>query len=109
MLRKAWELILVLLIGIAIITIINALLIKKDTVNIKTNKITIEYIYEGKDLQEKLKQMGPNVLGVATILTTNEGTLCRVYAPKPKNEHDKQALAVLGHEMLHCFAGQYHE
>ena len=35
--------------------------------------------------------------------------VCNVYARLPKNENDTQAFATLGHEMMHCFEGNWHD
>jgi hypothetical protein len=35
--------------------------------------------------------------------------VCNVYARLPKNESDTQAFATLGHEMMHCFEGNWHD
>lgn len=34
---------------------------------------------------------------------------CQIYAPEPKNERDTQAFATLGHELMHCFEGNWHD
>jgi len=35
--------------------------------------------------------------------------ICSIYAPAPASERDTQALATLGHELLHCFDGHWHD
>ena len=35
--------------------------------------------------------------------------VCNVYARLPKNENDTQAFATLGHEVMHCFEGNWHD
>ena len=35
--------------------------------------------------------------------------VCSIYAPAPKSETDVQAFATLGHELLHCFDGKWHD
>ena len=34
---------------------------------------------------------------------------CSIYAPAPASERDTQAFATLGHELLHCFDGHWHD
>jgi hypothetical protein len=34
---------------------------------------------------------------------------CSIYAPEPKTERDLQAFATLGHELMHCFDGNWHD
>lgn len=35
--------------------------------------------------------------------------VCSIYVPAPKSEADTQAFATLGHELLHCFDGNWHD
>jgi len=35
--------------------------------------------------------------------------ICSIYAREPKSELDTQAFATLGHELLHCFDGNWHD
>jgi hypothetical protein len=35
--------------------------------------------------------------------------LCTIYAPAPDTESDTQAFATLGHELMHCFKGNWHD
>jgi hypothetical protein len=35
--------------------------------------------------------------------------LCSIYAPMPRNETDTQRFATLGHELMHCFDGNWHD
>jgi hypothetical protein len=35
--------------------------------------------------------------------------LCTIYAPLPETESDTQAFATLGHELMHCFEGNWHD
>jgi hypothetical protein len=34
---------------------------------------------------------------------------CAIYAPAPRNERDMQRFATLGHELMHCFDGNWHD
>ena len=34
---------------------------------------------------------------------------CAIYAPAPRNERDVQRFATLGHELMHCFDGNWHD
>jgi len=46
----------------------------------------------------------------AKIPRYKEGTVkCAVWAFKPEGEHDYRYLQTLGHEVLHCFKGNYHD
>lgn len=35
--------------------------------------------------------------------------VCSIYAPAPRSERDLQRFATLGHELLHCFDGNWHD
>ena len=35
--------------------------------------------------------------------------VCNIYVPAPQNEMDTQTFATLGHELLHCFDGKWHD
>jgi hypothetical protein len=35
--------------------------------------------------------------------------VCAIYAPAPRNERDVQRFATLGHELMHCFDGNWHD
>jgi hypothetical protein len=35
--------------------------------------------------------------------------VCAIYAPAPRNERDVQRFATLGHELMHCFEGNWHD
>jgi hypothetical protein len=34
---------------------------------------------------------------------------CEIYAPAPRSERDLQRFATLGHELMHCFEGSWHD
>jgi hypothetical protein len=35
--------------------------------------------------------------------------VCAIYAPAPRSERDMQRFATLGHELMHCFDGNWHD
>jgi hypothetical protein len=35
--------------------------------------------------------------------------VCSIYAPPPRNERDLQRFATLGHELMHCLDGNWHD
>jgi len=35
--------------------------------------------------------------------------VCTIYAPEPRDERDAQRFATLGHELMHCFDGNWHD
>jgi hypothetical protein len=34
---------------------------------------------------------------------------CTIYAPAPRDERDKERFATLGHELMHCTDGNWHD
>jgi len=39
-----------------------------------------------------------------------DGTrVCSIYAPAPRDERDLQRFATLGHELMHCVEGNWHD
>jgi hypothetical protein len=45
-----------------------------------------------------------NILGCAH----RTERVCSIYAPAPRGEQDLQRFATLGHELMHCFDGNWH-
>jgi hypothetical protein len=52
-----------------------------------------------------------NVLGCSHWAepTASAPRTCAIYAPAPRNERDVQRFATLGHELMHCFDGNWHD
>jgi hypothetical protein len=46
-----------------------------------------------------------NILGCSQW----SGSVCSIYAPAPRSERDVQRFATLGHELMHCFDGNWHD
>jgi hypothetical protein len=46
-----------------------------------------------------------NILGCAH----RTERVCSIYAPAPRSEQDLQRFATLGHELMHCFDGDWHD
>jgi len=40
---------------------------------------------------------------------SNGSRTCSIYAREPKSELDTQAFATLGHELMHCMEGNWHD
>jgi hypothetical protein len=40
---------------------------------------------------------------------SNGSRTCSIYAREPKSEMDTQAFATLGHELMHCMEGNWHD
>jgi hypothetical protein len=53
-----------------------------------------------------------NVLGCSHWEQASSGgapRVCSIYAPAPRSERDVQRFATLGHELMHCFDGNWHD
>jgi len=53
-----------------------------------------------------------NILGCSQRIEPAEAgapRVCAIYAPAPRSERDLQRFATLGHELLHCFDGNWHD
>jgi hypothetical protein len=53
-----------------------------------------------------------NVLGCSqwsTPAVQGGPRVCSIYAPAPRSERDLQRFATLGHELMHCFDGNWHD
>ena len=58
-----------------------------------------------KDCDENL---GKPLIGARLACARLRGNECTIYVKPPRNENDRNAIYILGHEALHCFAGQFH-
>lgn len=61
-----------------------------------------------KKLRSIEKRDGDEV-GSVVGLASWKGGKCTIYALEPTGEDDHEALDTLGHEMLHCMRGKYHD
>jgi hypothetical protein len=52
--------------------------------------------------------LGKPVIGVRTACARVRGNECTIYVKPPRNEDDRSAIYILGHEALHCFVGHFH-
>lgn len=76
----------------------------------KIDIVTIQWVSDDYEVDrafgEYNESTGKSVLGLAQ--PDIENGKCVIYAHVPKNEYDLKLLEALGHETLHCFAGQFH-
>ena len=49
------------------------------------------------------------VLGCSRWREAGGARTCTIYAPMPRNERDKERFATLGHELMHCMDGNWHD
>jgi hypothetical protein len=51
---------------------------------------------------------GKPLIGVRLACARLRGNECIIYTKPPRNEADRTAIYILGHEALHCFVGNFH-
>jgi len=52
--------------------------------------------------------LGKPIIGVRQACARVRGNECTIYVKPPRNEDDRSAIYILGHEALHCFVGHFH-
>jgi hypothetical protein len=52
--------------------------------------------------------LGKPIIGVRQACARVRGNECTIYVKPPRNEEDRSAIYILGHEALHCFVGHFH-
>ena len=57
--------------------------------------------------QEFLQRAG--LLALVRAGAEGGARVCSIYAPAPRSERDLQRFATLGHELMHCFDGNWHD
>ncbi len=75
--------------------------------------VRLEWISDPVEIQERFDKfkdghkLGPErmVTGVAE----RRGSSCTIWAAMPEDENDTDALDTLGHEVLHCYVGSFHD
>jgi hypothetical protein len=51
---------------------------------------------------------GKMLIGTRNACARLSGNECTIYVKPPRNEDDRTAIYILGHEALHCFVGHFH-
>jgi hypothetical protein len=54
------------------------------------------------------QNFGKPLIGARHACAELRGNQCIIYVKPPRNENDRNAIYILGHEALHCFAGHFH-
>jgi hypothetical protein len=54
------------------------------------------------------ENFGTPLIGKRLACAQLHGTECTIYVKPPRSEEDRNAIYILGHEALHCFAGHFH-
>ena len=52
--------------------------------------------------------VGKPLIGARHACARLRGNECTIYVKPPRNENDRTAIYILGHEALHCFVGHFH-
>jgi hypothetical protein len=52
--------------------------------------------------------LGKPLIGTRNACARLVGNDCTIYVKPPRNEEDRKAIYLLGHEALHCFVGHFH-
>jgi len=54
------------------------------------------------------QSLGKPLIGTHNACAKLIGNNCTIYVKPPRNEDDRKAIYLLGHEALHCFVGHFH-
>ncbi len=88
----------------------------KNTVQEPIQLSSIQWVNDKETIKEEFRSYkedeGQAIAGLAYFEETEGGEIlpgCVIYAPLPRNAHDKRRLEILGHEVLHCFSGDFHD
>lgn len=78
----------------------------KDVATIEWISDPVKVSVELEEATQLLSHEGDRVNGMA-----GRGLFgtCTIWAYEPRGEHDSEYMLILGHEMMHCFRGRYHE
>src|SRR3954468_4946104 len=52
--------------------------------------------------------LGKQTIGTRLACARLRGNECTIYVKPPRDENDRTAIYILGHEALHCFVGNFH-
>lgn len=74
---------------------------------------TITWIREASAVEAKFQTVDAHYKGDLVGETVGyaewRGNKCKIWALEPVGTEDYEAMVTLGHEMLHCFRGDYHD
>jgi hypothetical protein len=81
---------------------------KEDKLELTRKTITIhtEFVSpeEMTELYNRTGETAENVLAFSQVINDKD---CMIYSVTPENWDDHRALAMLGHEVLHCLGGEH--
>jgi len=69
---------------------------------------TITWVMSDEPAKACDENLGKPLIGARLACARLRGNECTIYVKPPRNEDDRRAIYILGHEALHCFAGHFH-
>lgn len=75
-------------------------------------KTTVTWVSDPEKVERVLRKYEKETnkeIGTVVGLAEFTHKRCTIYAVAPKNMGDSEAFETLGHEMLHCFSGNFHD
>lgn len=80
--------------------------VARDNVTVVWNKVDDPHaVCQGLSSRKELFA----IRGCSKWSETSGGRVCSIYTRAPKSEADTQAFVTLGHELMHCFDGNWHD
>ena len=74
---------------------------------------TVRWITDPTSIQEAFNKANETEQAPSGMLRTGLAVYntkdCTIYAYEPTDVNDRERMYVLGHELLHCFRGDYHK
>ena len=69
---------------------------------------SITWVIADDAVQACNEALGKPLIGTRLACAQVRGNECTIYVKPPRDENDRTAIYILGHEALHCFAGNFH-
>ena len=69
---------------------------------------SITWVLADDAVQACNDELGKPLIGTRLACARLRGNECTIYVKPPRDENDRTAIYVLGHEALHCFVGNFH-
>ena len=69
---------------------------------------SITWVMSDDPVKDCDMNFGKPLIGQRLACAKLRGNDCTIYVKPPRNEDDRNAIYILGHEALHCFVGHFH-
>lgn len=69
---------------------------------------SITWVLADDAVQACNETLGKPLIGTRLACARLRGNDCTIYVKPPRDENDRTAIYILGHEALHCFVGNFH-